>query len=289
MRSYNSNRQRSILIVSLGIISAILAILCSKVMATNQGKNDPASTSHTTLTIEGSSPSIFINVCHEGSCKTIAPPQKMLDSISDGYSEITLEDLTQDGRPEIILTHSEEGSVNTCSEVYQYKEELNTIIHINNLHNQLCNYSTKNDSVISSYRSGAKWHEDIYKVKDNSLVLELTDSCIGCNYIDRTIYHSSGKSEHLLVTDNLDYALRNPISTKVITQKAMLYNEPRTDHITKMYLITGDEVILTNFASTEDDSFWYKIRYVTQKGKVIRAWLKCADIDFCENDRLIEK
>jgi hypothetical protein len=263
-------------------MGVLWALSSSNVMATNQSKKEPGSVSHITLSIKTSSSSLSISVCQENVCKTITPPQDMLDSISDGYSKITLEDLTQDGLPEVVLTYAEEGIVNTCSEVYQYSAKLNAIHHMNNLQNQLCNYSIKNDRIVSSYRGGAKWHEDIYKIKDNVLVLEFTDSCIGCDYIDRTIYLSNGKTDHLLVTDNLDYRLRTPISTTVISPKAMLYEDPRTNHITKMYLVKGDKVILTDFTATEDNSFWYKIRYITQKQKAINAWLKCIDIKFCE-------
>ncbi|SFP21692.1 hypothetical protein SAMN05216229_10128 [Geopseudomonas sagittaria] len=235
----------------------------------------------TTLSANGSGAAISITACHEDICKAITPPETMLDAIHDGYSQISLEDLTLDGIPEIILTHNAEGSVNACSKVYRYDSKFETLHSMDNIRNQLCNYSINNDHLVSSYRSGAKWHEDIYKIKNNDLILAFSDSCIGCDYINRTIYLGSTETDTLLVTDNLDYRLRTPISTTVISQKATLYSEPNINRATKMYLINGDEVALTD-ATSDENYFWYKIRYATKEGRLINAWLQCEDVKFCE-------
>jgi hypothetical protein len=228
------------------------------------------------------SPFFSIQSCQISGCRNIELPKDLLDFVNDGYSEITTEDLTLDGYPEVILTHSEEGSVNTCSKIYVHDRDTNKL-HMSTLSHPICNYTIKKDSLISNYRSGAKWHEDIYRIIENDFILAISDSCIGCDHINRVVYLPDNKTEKLIVTDDIDYALRKPISTKIISDRAMLYKDPSTSTKTNMYLIKNDEVSLLDFMSTEDDPlYWYKIKYITRKGKIIKAWVACKDIEYCE-------
>ncbi|MFG0382815.1 XAC2610-related protein [Pseudomonas sp. zbq_18] len=231
--------------------------------------------------VNGSGATISIKLCHESSCKTIKTPAEMLDAMDDGYSQISLEDLTLDGVNEIILTHSAEGNVNICSKVFQYNNESKKLQNLTTLKKQICNYSINENNLISTYKDGAKWHEDIYKTDNNSIHLAFSDSCIGCEYIKRIVYSDDAKTENILVTDNPNYLLRTPISTTITTKKAVLYSEPTIKYATKMYLISGDEVLLTD-DSSDESHFWFKIRYTTKKGKHINAWLKCEDIEYCD-------
>lgn len=256
------------------LVGVVLFALTSTLAATNREKA-------TILSVNDSGTDLSITACHEGMCKAITIPETMLDAIDNGYSQISVEDLTLDGVSEVILTHNAEGSVNACSKAYRYNSENETLRPMDKLQSQLCNYSIKNDYLISSYRSGAKWHEDIYKIEDNDLILTISDSCIGCEYINRTLYLGGRKTENLLVENSHDYRLRTPISSTVVSKRATLYSEPNINQATKMYLINGDEVALTD-ATSDENYFWYKIRYVTKKGALIDAWLHCEDISFCE-------
>ena len=231
--------------------------------------------------VNGSGATISIKLCHDSSCKSIKTPAEMLDAMDDGYSQVSLEDLTLDGVNEIILTHSAEGNVNICSKVFQYNSESKKLQALTSLKNQICNYSINESNLTSTYKNGAKWHEDIYKIDKNSIHLALSDSCIGCEYIKRTVYSDDAKTENILVTDNPNYLLRTPISTTIATKKAVLYSEPTIKYATKMYLISGDEVLLTD-DSSDESHFWFKIRYTTKNGKYINAWLKCEDIKYCD-------
>lgn len=230
--------------------------------------------------VNGSGATISIKLCHESSCEPIKTPATMLNAMDDGYSHISLEDLTLDGVNEIILTHSVEGNVNVCSTVFQYNNESKKIQALSDLRNQICNYSINKSNLISTYKDGAKWHEDIYEIDKNSLRLTFSDSCIGCEYIKRTFYSDKAITETLLVTDNPNYLLRTPISTTVVSNKAVLYTEPNIKRASRMYLIRGDEVFLTN-DSSDESNFWFKIRYITKKSKKINAWIKCEDIEHC--------
>lgn len=256
------------------LAGAVLLAVTSSFAATNREKA-------TMLSVNDSGTDLSITACHEGMCKAITIPETMLDAINNEYSQISLEDLTLDGISEVILTHNAESSVNACSKVYRYDSEYETLRPMDKLQSQLCNYSIKDKHLISSYRSGAKWHEDIYKIENNDLILTISDNCIGCDHINRTLYLGERKTENLLVANSLDYRLRTPISKTVISKKATLYSEPNINQTTKMYLINGDVVALTD-ATSDENYFWYKIRYVTKKGTLINAWLHCEDINFCE-------
>lgn len=259
---------------NLLMISALLAI-SSSTMATMIEGNP------TTLSVSGAWPTITISACRESACEAVKLPQDMLDAMHEGYSEISLNDLTRDVLPEVILTHNAEGAVNSCSRIFRYENETGTLSALDGIKNQICNYSVKNDALISRYRNGAKWYEDIYKVRNDNLYLTFSDSCVGCDYISRTIFSHGTKADSLLVTNNLDYQLRRPLSTVIATEKAVLYSEPNVKHITRMYLISGDQVSLIDESPDETIS-WYKVRYKTKKGKIINAWLQCGDIQFCE-------
>jgi hypothetical protein len=260
----------------------LLTILSANLVSADEKKTSTASYEEKTFVITATPPSVSIQSCQQGDCISTDLTQQILDSLNDGYTEISAEDLTLDGRPEIILTHIEEGSVNTCSEVYKYDTDENTLTSISGLQRQLCNYSIQKGHIVSSYRSGAKWHEDIYEIRNNDFILKISDSCIGCEHINRTLYNQNKKFGKLLVTDNPNYTLRTPISTKIISKKAKLYKKPTTNQPANMYLIKNDSVTLTDFASTESDEYWYEIKYTSKKGKEVNAWLQCNDIEFCE-------
>lgn len=237
----------------------------------------------TTLLVKGAWPALSITACQAERCTALTPPSDMLAAIRDGYNQISVDDLTLDRTPEIILTHSAEGSVNTCTRIYRYDAALGALRPLDDSKRQLCNYTVTHNHVISRYRSAATWHEDIYERKNNDLELVYSDSCVGCDAIKRTRYLDGARTDTVLVTNNLDHWLRTPISTTVLSKKATLYREPHIDQPTKAYLISGDEVVLTDVTS-DDDNFWYRIRYTTVKGKPIEGWLRCDDTKLCDDE-----
>ena len=236
-----------------------------------------------TLQITGSASFPSIKNCDGSECENVELPEDFLRFFNDGYSNLSLEDMTFDGYPEVILTGPEEGVVNICSKIYLYDREKRVLQEVAGLKNQICNYRFKNSRLISSYRSGAKWHEDVYRVSDAGFTLELSDSCIGCDQINRTIYLPEGKTDKFMVTNDADYTLRKVILGKVASGRAALYEEPNARRKTKMYLIKDDSVALLDFIVTEDSTkYWYEIKYITNKGREIRAWIKCEDLEYCK-------
>ncbi|WP_152529060.1 SH3 domain-containing protein [Stutzerimonas azotifigens] len=268
-------------IACLGVLKTLIALASLHTMAADEAEKAHRAANHIKFVVP-SPTSLPVKACLSGECKTIAPSQDMLKSIESGYSEISLEDMTLDGNPEVVLTHRAGSNVNVCSEIFRYDFHSNSFTRLKAGPKQLCNYYEKDGQIISSYRSGAKWHEDIYSIKGDDFVLEASDSCVGCDHIERTIYLSGGRTEHLLVTDNVDYKLRAPLSTTVTSRKAILYEEPSVKSPTKMYLVKGDKVNLIEYTETENSGFWYKIKYINTKGKIIIAWLNCDDLQVCQ-------
>lgn len=265
----------------LSAMQCILAFSSTTALAANEAEKTVPSTAQIQLALTGSAlwP---VEACLSGSCKHVAAPQDMLNEIENGYSKLSLDDLTMDGVPELVLTHAEEGNVNACSEIYQYDSNKSSFIKLQNVQNQICNHEVTGNRIISKYRTGAKWHEDFYTAKNGRLVLEASDSCVGCDHIERTLYLLNGRTEHVLVTDNAEYNLRVPVSATITSRKALLHSEPRNSQPTKMYLVEGDKVTLTEFTEAEDGSFWYRVRYITTEGKKIVAWMSCSDLRISE-------
>ncbi len=264
-----------------GVAQVFFTMSTANHLAANEAETAKLSKDGLKLVLTGS-PSSPVKLCKQEECERISFPKGMHDSIANGYADASLEDLTGDGVPELIWTHVEEGSVNTCSEVYQYESIRSSFVKLRGFSKPICNYTLENSYIISSYRSGAKWHEDIYVIENGGPVLKVTDSCLGCDYIERTTHLPGDKVEHLLVTNDSNRNQRVPLSTVITSPKAILYKAPSFDQATTMYLVTGDKVILTDFIETESNSFWYKIKYVTANDKVIQAWINCDELDICK-------
>ncbi|GFM84875.1 hypothetical protein PSCICO_02740 [Pseudomonas cichorii] len=64
--------------------------------------------------------------------------------------------------------------------------------------------------------------------------------------------------------------------TLVVNKKSSLYNSPVLADMSRMYLVAGDKVI-----QEAVESGWISIVYTTGKGKVIRGWIQCGNVDGC--------
>lgn len=228
-------------------------------------------------------PYLLIQACERSGCENVELPEVLLDYFNDGYSDVFAEDLTLDGQPEIVLRHSEEGAVNICSKIYFYDRSKGSLRVIGGASRDMCNYYMLKGRFVSSYRSGAKWYEDIYRVVGDGFVLEMSDGCVGCGQVNRVVYGVGGVDGRFIVSDNLDYSLREPVFTRVVSDRAVLHEGPSLGKRTNMYLVKNDEVLLLDFILSDYDSeYWYQIKYVTAKGRQIKAWLACEDVEYCE-------
>lgn len=217
-------------------------------------------------------PVIFI---HEAGQSTPLPiPAFFMSEVNQIYQSVDIEDLDGDGGGEIIF-HMAGGGVNSCARVLRYDSNVRQLVELH-FQKGLCNFKIEDGLLISAYRQGAVWNEDIYKMEGGTARLEISDTCVGCGEVRRTTFNGDGSLTRNLVSDNENFRLRLPLVATVIALKAKIHSLPDDRNVTKKYLVTGDTVAILKFY--EKDSNWVKVRFsgaVTTEG-----WLRYSDIAF---------
>ncbi len=213
-----------------------------------------------------------IVACKDDQCAPVSLPQLLINDIKDGYSELSIDYITSSSHPELVATNAVEGSINRCSVVYQYNENSGTLSRLEIKPGPICNYKKYQDYLVSSYRDGAKWFEDIYRISQGGIKIELSDSCVGCEQVSR-VFHKDGSK--LLVSDAENFMERKLLTSEVTVERAPLYSRPEEKARTKMYLIKNDKVTLLDYSAPDSGECWYLTRYKTATEKNIEKWLKC--------------
>ncbi|MEB0080099.1 hypothetical protein QN386_21830 [Pseudomonas sp. CCI3.2] len=216
-------------------------------------------------------PNVRILSCDIITCEPLKLSNVFLDEWND--SSLSLVDINLDGHLDIILTRT--GDVNLCSVAYSVDRHARTLSAINI--DSLCNYRLEHEYLISTYRTGAKWFEDIYRIKDGVFHIYIRDECLDCDYINRTLYTAKGKQE-MLVTSDDNFQERLLKKAKVLSERASLYSSPSSKHRTKAYLIIGDEIFLSGYFSEKAES-WFYVRYENINGRSISRWIKESDLE----------
>ncbi|WP_269503130.1 hypothetical protein [Burkholderia sp. IMCC1007] len=134
--------------------------------------------------------------------------------------------------------------------------------------------------MISSYRLDAKQYEDVYKLKNGRYQIAISDACVGCDEVFRSVYTDGKISEKLIVTNQQDYAQRTPVTTVVVSDRARLYNNHSDSSATEMYLLKGDKVQLVEFNG--ENGLWYFVKYLSKRRGAILKWAKCEDLAICK-------
>jgi hypothetical protein len=207
-----------------------------------------------------------ISTCDLEGCSPLQLSDPFLDQWKEG--SVTLADITLNGRLDVILTAH--GDVNVCSTAYAYDDLSRVLIAIDV--SPLCNYRLESNYLISSYRSGAKWFEDIYKINNGKFLLYVKDGCLDCDYVYRTLYDQE-QGKNLLVSNATDFQNRSPKKAKVVSKKTVLYTFPSNESATEGYLIKGDEVSLINYVDAESGA-WFLVRYVNSGGRAVERWMR---------------
>ncbi|WP_155754401.1 hypothetical protein [Burkholderia multivorans] len=210
-------------------------------------------------------------------CKNIEPTGDLKKAIDEGYENLAVVDIYGDGNKEIAATS---GGGNRCSKFFSYDRATHRFSVLKLSERDICNFKIDGDSLISSYRLDAKQYEDIYKLKNGKYQIAISDACVGCDEIYRSVYVNGRVSEKIIVTNQQNYARRVPITTEVVSNKAMLYENHSDSAATKMYLLKGDKVQLVEFSS--EDGLWYLVKYPSQRRGIIRKWVKCEDLAICK-------
>jgi hypothetical protein len=174
------------------------------------------------LIIQSKEP-VLILYEEEGESRPVIVPEGIKESIRDIYTEISVEDLGDDGISELVAT-MDSSSVNRCSKIYRYDKAENLLVEISFSAGDVCNLRKENGYVVSSYRDEGAWKEDFYKVKDGLAIIYYKDACIGCGEISRVEWRDGKAELQYLVTDGEAFNDRHPISLKISSQKASIYD-----------------------------------------------------------------
>jgi hypothetical protein len=215
-----------------------------------------------------------LEICEDTICNKIIFPQTYFEK-----AVYLLRDLDSDKVPEIIITETGlKDAVNVCSIIYSIEHGSHVIpVKLNNNDNgQLCNITFHDEKIVSNYRDAASWYEVVYRYENGQLIREMEDK----NGESRSIFDKQGNViNHYLLDgcNNTDWWERKILTAKIVAGKARLYNSPRLQDESRMYLISGDHVVLKDFRYTDD--LYYLVEYVAPKTKAIRKWIKANSIE----------
>lgn len=226
-------------------------------------------------------PSIYtadtIRLCNAQTvCRNIAPTTELKKAIDEGYENLSLVDIYGDGDEKLVAT-----SVDGCSKLFLFNRAIRafSVISFGGNGRDICNYKVEGHRLISSYKLDSKQYEDVYQLNDGAYQLVISDGCVGCDQITRSIYHDEQLSAKLLVTNERNYAERRPIVSFVRAGRAELYSAPSDNSMTKLYLVKGDKVQLLDF--DDSNGLWYLVRYVSKQNRSITKWVRCKDLTIC--------
>lgn len=211
------------------------------------------------------------------SCEEIPKTGDMRKAIADGYEQISIVDIYQDGGQEVAAT-----SADGCSRFFSFDRATRKFyaISFDGTGRDICNYQIHANHLISSYKLDSKQYEDIYDLKNDTYQLVLSDGCVGCDQVARSVYQDGRLSEKLLVSNQNGYNQRQPLASSVLSGKAWLYSAPSSASKTNMYLIKGDRVQLLEF--NDANGFWYFIKFRSKGNKFALKWVKCEDLAVCQ-------
>lgn len=205
-------------------------------------------------------------------------PVEFERGIAGLYRDVYVEDLNGDGVKEIVF-RMEEGGVNACSRVLSYGGAEKGLSELIFGESGLCNFKVRDGYVISAYREGALWKEQVYRISDGLAVLKVADSCVGCGEVKREIHGADGSISRLLVSDGYAYESRLPLSAIVFSSRASIFTSPEASAQTEKYLVEGNKVILLEYSMGVDNEEWYEFRFSGAEN--IGGWIRCGDLDVC--------
>ncbi|MFJ3263743.1 hypothetical protein ACIPK7_26120 [Pseudomonas sp. NPDC086581] len=189
--------------------------------------------------------------------KSINIPEKFFNETDEVYTKVHLEKIDSDDIDEVVMTL--DGETNSCFKVYRYDRDSNLLVEIKFRNGDICNYRKEGNYLVSSYRAGAAWREDIYYENGHEFQLRYEDVCIGCGEVSRIEFGLGGEESEYLVTDREDFKDRNLLMLEVSSRKAKIYRESAVQSGSNKYLIKGDRVQVMRF-STVGDIRWANIK-----------------------------
>ncbi|SIR55832.1 hypothetical protein [Aeromonas veronii] len=221
------------------------------------------------LLLIGGSASCFAETCNADTCGGLVIPAIAKKLITDGYESVEIKKLL--GNEYLFLTTLHD--VNRCSVIFKVTNNKIDENPTAGLVEKLCNVSTNNGYVISSWRDKGEWNENIYENNKGKWKLTLSDSCVGCEQVKRIFLDNGKVIRTILVSDGHDFLSREPLVGVIEESKAYLYSGPREKLALKAYLVKGDEFVLSDMSG---DGLFYRINYKSSSGEK-SYWIRTED------------
>lgn len=228
------------------------------------------------LKIKSKNP-LEVSVLMQGESYALSLPASFMSQVDGQYSDVYVDDLNGDGELELVFALNE-SDANNCSKVLYYNESELSFSEWHFKGGVLCNHTSRGRFLISSYRDGAIWSEDVYIMKNGKPEIYITDSCVGCSEVRRQLYLPGKKTEKILVSDDIKFEKRIPLKASVISTRARVFSSPDLNWPTQKYLIRGDEITLVDFDKSNDGQDWAEFRFDGPK-VTTRGWLKYSDLE----------
>jgi hypothetical protein len=222
-----------------------------------------------------SPPSLELKICKSSVCNNIPLPL-LENSENPTYS---LRDFDNDGIPEVIVTEDPQLSqgINVTSFIYRIEKNNLILIKTNTGDDAaMGNISFHKDKIISSYRSGPIWYQDIYHYSHGVFVREMQDRSGEL----RTIFNEKGEiiNEYMIVNFEMPWWERKKLSATISSSKAKLFDAPNPQKHTNMYLVAGDRVVLKNVEYSDEgggnEILFYKIECLREGKPPIHKWVE---------------
>lgn len=214
----------------------------------------------------------IISIHHDGASTALPLPAEFMDEIAGVYDHVDGQDFDSDGVAEVVF-HMASKSVNACVRVLRYDFHNKKLVELG-FQKGLCNFKIEHGFVVSSYREGAVWVEDVYKLDGGKALLKISDSCVGCGEVRRKVFNINGSVTQELVTDSVDFNERVPKTATVAALQARIYSSPGAKYITKKYLVRDD--VVTILSSDEQDLNWVRVRY--SGALTTEGWVQAPDL-----------
>lgn len=253
------------------LLLSLLMPLASCVASTRDKQSDslPDSTLRAKLTANG----VQVEKCSASVCESVVVPARLAEKVQEGR-EIFVDDVDEDGYSELVVTGR--GDVNNCSDMYELSNN-SKLVEVKFSY-PLCNYTVVDGHIVSSYRDGAMWHEDVYRRGEDGYVLLARDRCVGCGEVFRDVFEGDAVPQKMVVSDEASFFDRKQLVTVVRVERAQMYNSPSLADDAAMYLVQGDVVHLVDYSDSGDG--WYQLQYNTAKKPIIK-WVRCSDLAVC--------
>lgn len=221
---------------------------------------------------------LLLSVSVKGETFAVSPSQQFMRDVFEMYEDVSVEDITGDGVAEVFFRLEGRGA-NACYKVLTYIERNRSLDELLFSGGDLCNYRVESGRVVSSYKNGAVWIEDVYFFRGGRFLIELSDSCLGCGEVTRRAHRRDGSFSTFLVSDDMSVEARAPFVAEVKSLRAWVFSSPEAAGPTEKYLMAGDKVTFLNVESVGGEE-WVEFRF--SKDSDPEGWLRCSDVGGCD-------